>query len=204
MVFWGALDRAENIDAVAVAVSEIVPPLREAVPDFKFYVAGSHSEAVASVTDGVPNVVRTGFVDDIGSFLSGMQMALLPIRLGAGIKVKTLECMAAGVAVVTTPVGAEGINATHGAHFLIGDTPQKLARYAKQLLRSPEEARQMGERARTWFESEYDFGRPMAVLESFLVANVGRTANRESSDPCSTGVCHARPKGKYAATKTLE
>jgi polysaccharide biosynthesis protein PslH len=204
VVFWGALDRAENIDAVAVALSEIVPPLREAVPDFKFYVAGSHSEAVASVTDGVPNVVRTGFVDDIGSFLSGMQMALLPIRLGAGIKVKTLECMAAGVAVVTTPVGAEGINATHGAHFLIGDTPQELARYAKQLLRSPEEARQMGERARTWFESEYDFGRPMAVLESFLVANVGRTANRESSDPCSTGVCHARPKGKYAATKTLE
>jgi glycosyltransferase involved in cell wall biosynthesis len=128
----------------------------------------------------VPNVVRTGFVDDIGGFLSGMQIALLPIRQGAGVKVKTLECMAAGVAVVTTPVGAEGINAVHGVHFLIGETPQELAKYVIQLLRNPEDARQMGECARAWFESEYDFGRPMTVLETFLAENARSTAKRET------------------------
>jgi glycosyltransferase involved in cell wall biosynthesis len=111
--------------------------VRERVPDFKFYVAGSRSEEVASITDGVPNVTRTGFVDDIGGFLSEMQVALLPIRQGAGVKVKTLECMAAGVAVVTTAVGAEGIPATHGVHFLIGETQEDLAKLTIQLLLRP-------------------------------------------------------------------
>jgi glycosyltransferase involved in cell wall biosynthesis len=204
VVFWGALDRSENTDAVAYALREIFPHVREAVPSAKFYIAGSNSEAVASMTDGAPQVIRTGFVRDVSAFLSSMQVALLPLRQGAGIKVKTLECMAAGVAVVTTPVGAEGIAAAHGVHLLIGETAQELASYTERLLRRPEEARQMGERARDWFASEYDFGRPMAGLESLLVANTRRTPKRESSGSCTTGVCQDQPSGQYAATKTIE
>ena len=204
VVFWGALDRAENIDAVKLAVREIVPRVRELVPDFRFYVAGSHSEAVASITQGVPNVIRTGFVDDIGGFLAEMQVGLLPLRQGAGIKIKTLECMAAGVTVVTTPVGAEGIAAAHGVHFLVGETAQELASYTARLLLRPEETRQMGEHARAWFASEYDFGRPMAVLESSLVANTGVIARRSPSGSRTIGVCQDEPNGQYTATKTIE
>ena len=127
-----------------------------------------------------------------------------PLRQGAGIKIKTLECMAAGVAVVTTPVGAEGIAATHGVHFLIGETAQELTSYAARLLRWPEEARQMGERARDWFASEYDFDGPMAAFEHFLVANSGRIAKRESSSLCAIGVCQDQPNRQCAATKIIE
>lgn len=171
IVFWGALDRKENADAVAIAVREILPRVRKVVPDFQFFVAGSHSEAVAAITDGAPNVTRTGFVEDIGDFLRGIQVALLPLRQGAGIKIKTLECMAAGVAVVTTPVGAEGIAANPGVHFLIGESPEDLANSTIRLLRAPEDAREMGARARAWFASEYDFERRLQVLESYLVTN---------------------------------
>jgi len=204
VVFWGALDRAENVDAVALAVHDIIPRVRDAVPDFRFYVAGSRSEKIRSITDGLPNVIRTGFVDDICGFLSGMQVGLLPIRQGAGVKIKTLECMAAGVAVVTTPMGAEGIAASHGVHFLIGETAEELASYTVRLLNRPEEARQMGERARDWFASEYDFGRAMAALEYFLVANAGRIAKRESSSSCAVGVCQDQPNRQCAAAKTIE
>jgi len=203
VVFWGALDRPENTDAVAFALREIFPGVREAVPSARFYVAGNNSEAVASITDSVPQVIRTGFVEDIGSFLSRMQVALLSLRQGAGIKAKTLECMAAGVAVVTTPIGAEGIGATHGVHLLIGETAQELARYTLRLLSRPEEARLMGERARDWFESQYDFDRSMAALESLLVANTQGVAKSESSGSCMTGVCQDRPNGQYSATKTI-
>src|SRR5262245_26562678 len=181
IVFWGALSRRENIDAVALAVREIVPRVRETVPDFKFHVAGSCSERVASITDGVRNVTRTGFVDDIIGFLSEMQVALLPLRQGAGVKIKSLECIAAGVAVVTTPVGAEGIAATPGVHFLIGETSEELAQLTLQLLLRPDDARKMGERARAWFVSEYDFGRPMAALESFLLANAKGVIEHEAN-----------------------
>jgi polysaccharide biosynthesis protein PslH len=204
VVFWGALSRTENIDAVAFAVREIVPRVREKVPDFKFYVAGSGSEGVVSITDGVPNVTRTGFVDDIGGFLSEMQVALLPLRQGAGVKVKTLECMAAGVAVVTTTVGAEGIAAAHGVHFLIGETPEELAKLTIQLLLRPEDARQMGERARAWFTSEYDFGRSMAALESFLLANTNTAAKREATGLCATAVCQDQTNAQHTATNRIE
>src|SRR5258708_18827861 len=203
-VFWGALDRNENADAIAFAVRDILPGVRQVVPEFKFFVAGSHSEAVAPITDGVPNVIRTGFVDDIGGFLAGMQVGVLPLRQGAGIKIKTRECLAGRVSGVTTPVGAEGIAATHGVHFLIGETAQELTSYAARLLRWPEEARQMGERARDWFASEYDFDGPMAALEHFLVANSGRIAKRESSSLCAIGVCQDQANRQCAATKIIE
>jgi glycosyltransferase involved in cell wall biosynthesis len=193
VVFWGALDRSENADAVAYALREIFPRVREAVPNAKLYIAGNRSETVASITDGAPQVIRTGFVANIEEFLSRMQVALLPLRQGAGIKVKTLECMAAGVAVVTTPVGAEGIAAAHGVHLLIGETAEELASHTVRLLHRPEEARQMGERARDWFASVYDFDRPMAVLESLLVANTRGIAKRESSGSCTTEVFQDQP-----------
>jgi len=193
VVFWGAMDRSENADAVAYALREIFPSVREAVPSAKFYIAGNNSESVASITDGAPQVIRTGFIPDISTFLSGMQVALLPLSQGAGIKVKTLECMAAGVAVVTTPIGAEGIAAAHGVHLLIGKTAEELARHTVRLLRRPEEARQIGERARNWFASVYDFDRPMAVLESLLVANTQAIAKRESTGSSTTEVHQDQP-----------
>jgi glycosyltransferase involved in cell wall biosynthesis len=204
VVFWGALDRIENSDAVAYALREIFPRVHEAVPSAKFYVAGNNSEAVATMTDGAPQVIRTGFVRNIGAFLSRMQVALLPLRMGAGIKAKTIECMAAGVAVVTTPIGAEGIAAAHGVHLLIGETAEELVSCVVRLLLRPEEACQMGERARDWFASEYDFDRHMGVFESLLVAKTLEIAKRESPGPCATGVCQDQLNGQYAATKSFE
>jgi len=205
VVFWGALDRAENIDAVGLAVREIVPRVREAIPDFKFYVAGSRSEAVSSITDGVPNVMRVGFVDDIAGFLSGMQVGLLPLRQGAGVKIKTLECMAAGVAVVTTPVGAEGIAAKPGVHFLIGESSDELANSTIRLLRAAEDAQGMGERARAWFASEYDFERPLHALESYLATNT--QAHKPRCELMPHGGARILPEQsarEYVAPKTIE
>ncbi len=202
IAFWGALDRFENTDAVAFALREIFPRVREAVPSAKFYIAGNSSETVASITDGVPRVIRTGFINNIGEFLSRMQVALLSLRQGAGIKAKTLECMAAGVAVVTTPIGAEGIAARSGVHLLVGETAQELASHTVRLLSRPEEARQMGERARDWFASEYNFEQRMSGLESLLVES--RTAARESSGSHTNDVCRDQPNGQYVATKEIE
>ena len=204
IVFWGALDRPENTDAVAYALREIFPRVREAVPKVKFYIAGNNSQGIASITDGVPQVIRTGFIKNIGPFLSGMEVALLSLRQGAGIKVKTLECMAAGVAVVTTPIGAEGIAAAHGVHLLIGETAQELASYTVQLLCKPEEARQMGGRARAWFASEYHFDKHMAAFEALLVASTQGIAKGESSSLPTSNVCQDEHNGQYIATNIIK
>ena len=169
VVFWGAMNRSENVDAVRFAITEIVPRIRAQVPEFRFVVAGSHGDSVRELREFQhPNVVVTGYVEDIHGLLSRMQVALLPLRLGAGIKVKTLECMAAGVAVVTTPIGIEGIGGMHGNDYLLGESPDELASHVVRLLNSPPECEALGESARKMVRSEHQFAASLEKFCSFL------------------------------------
>jgi glycosyltransferase involved in cell wall biosynthesis len=181
IVFWGAMDRRENVDAVEFAVREILPRIQATFADFKFLIAGSHSEQLASLSRQNKSVHLTGFIEDIGFFLGSMQVALLPMRLGAGIKLKTLECMAAGVAVVTTPAGIEGIGGMRGKHYLLGETPEELASQVVRLLNSPEERIAIGVSGSELVRSEHDFAASMGRLNSFLgEMNDERQANMPS------------------------
>jgi glycosyltransferase involved in cell wall biosynthesis len=184
IVFWGAMDRRENVDAVKFAVREILPRVQATFADFKFFVAGSHSEKLAGLNQLGGSVRLTGFVNDIASFLGSMQIALLPMRLGAGIKLKTLECMAAGVAVVTTPVGIEGIGGMQGKHYLLGETPDELASHVVRLLNSPDERAAIGVKGSELVRAEHQFAASMRRLDSFLVKMRGRRQAYMSSRPC--------------------
>jgi glycosyltransferase involved in cell wall biosynthesis len=133
-------------------------------------------------------------VPDLQACLSRMQIALLPLRLGAGIKIKVLEAMAGGLPVVTTPVGAEGINAQQGVHFLVGNTAEELARHTIVLLQNPGLRAQVGERAREFIRGNYDFEKSARDFEWALLQRLserqfraGRTGGLASRD--EAGLC---------------
>jgi glycosyltransferase involved in cell wall biosynthesis len=169
VVFWGAMNRSENVDAIRFALSDIFPKIHAQVPECCLYVAGSHSDSLHELkVSRAVNVVTTGYVEDIYGFLSRMQVALLPLRMGAGIKVKVLECMAAGVAVVTTPVGIEGVGGLHGKHYMLGQSPDELASHVVRLLNSPVECEALGARAQELVRSEHQFVASMEKFCSFL------------------------------------
>ena len=153
----GAFDRGENRDALKYCIQEILPLVRRENPTFKFYVAGSGCERVRRLTRGFDDIVVAGFVENLPLFLSKMEIALLPLRRGAGVKVKMLECMAAGLSVVTTAVGAEGIGGKHGLHYLLGDTPKELACHTVRLLKDQGLAEALGDKARELLVKECDF-----------------------------------------------
>jgi polysaccharide biosynthesis protein PslH len=178
IIFWGAMDRPENIDAVRWAANEILPEIHRSVPHAKLYIAGNYGERLASEFAGREDIVITGFVQDVGALMSRMELALLPMRLGAGIKIKTLECMAAGLPVVTTSVGEEGISGTHGAHYSVAETADDLARYAILLLQSRSEADEMGRRAREFILESRSFSKSMNVLEHALIEAVAPRPRR--------------------------
>jgi glycosyltransferase involved in cell wall biosynthesis len=77
-------------------------------------------------------------VDDVRSAIAGGSVCIVPLRMGGGTRLKILEAMALGVAVVSTSKGAEGLDVTHGEHLLIADTAEAFAEATVQLLRSPE------------------------------------------------------------------
>jgi polysaccharide biosynthesis protein PslH len=174
MIFFGAMDRAENVDAARWAANELLPKIRRSAPHARLYIAGNRGEQIASEFVGRDDIVITGFVQDVGALMSRMELALLPLRLGAGIKIKTLECMAAGLPVVTTSVGEEGIGGTHAVHYCVAETADDLARHAIHLLESPSEAQEMGSRAKEFVTKNRRFSERMQSLEDALVDAVAQ------------------------------
>jgi len=168
IAFLGAFDRSENRDALEYGIREVLPLIRREYPDFKFYIVGSHSERMKSLAKEASDIVVCGFVEDLAGFLSSMQLALLPLRFGAGIKVKMLECMASGLAVVTTEVGAEGVGGESGVQYFVGNSAQELADRTIQLLRNPTLAWSMGESARNLVLEEFNFGEALERLWSLV------------------------------------
>lgn len=195
IVFAGAFDRRENVDAVVFAATEILPRVAAQFPQCAFHLAGAACEKLPKQIVQRPGVRVEGFVPDLQAYLSHMQIALLPLRLGAGIKIKVLEAMAAGLAVVTTPVGAEGIEAQDGVHFLVGTRAEELARHTIVLLQNPGVRAQMGERAREFIQSNYDFERSARNFEWTLlellnerqsrVLRAGGLASRDEAALCT-------------------
>lgn len=169
VVFWGAMNRSENIDAVRFALREIFPIVRNTVSGAQFIVAGNQSEKLRELRNfRGSGVTGVGYIANIPDFLSSMQIALIPLRLGAGIKIKTLECMAAGVAVVTTPVGIEGVGGQPGKDYLIGETASQLAEHVIRLLRHADDRVQIASNGRNLIRTEHQFELSMRRLDSFL------------------------------------
>lgn len=108
LLFWGAMNRTENEDAILWFLEKIYPTLKQSRPNIKLYIVGnSPSEKVQKFQSA--NIVVTGFVDNPIEYFEQATLAIAPLRLGAGIKIKVLESLAAGLKVISTEVGAEGI-----------------------------------------------------------------------------------------------
>ena len=114
--------------------------------------------------DGVTVV---GEVPDAGYFIAGKQINVVPLLSGSGIRVKIIEAMAAGKAVVTTTVGAQGIDYTEGENLLVADTPAQFAAQIKRLVDDQEYCHSVGEAAARLVAEHYDVKRLTAQLLQF-------------------------------------
>jgi polysaccharide biosynthesis protein PslH len=142
IVFCGSMDWLPNTDAVLYFLAEILPLIRTQLPHATFTIAGRSPEAsVIKAAQETPGVTVTGKVDDMRPYLWGSRISVVPIRIGGGTRLKIYECFAAGLPVVSTTIGAEGLRYTQGSDILIADAPQAFADACIHLL-SDESARQ--------------------------------------------------------------
>ena len=126
IVFIGSYQHRPNISAVMYFVSEIMPLLRIRLPSVCFYVVGSKvtPEIQALATE---DVIITGFVEDLNSFLDKMRISVAPLLYGAGIKGKIGSAMAVGLPVVATPLAVEGMSLSDGENILVADGAEAFA-----------------------------------------------------------------------------
>ncbi len=127
LVFVGNYKHDPNEDAVLYFARDIFPLIKKEVPGIKLYVVGNSPtppvEALAS-----DDIVVTGFVPEVTPYLLDSRVFVVPLRYGAGLKGKIGEALAAGIPIVTTSIGAEGMNLVHSKNAMIGDTPEDFAR----------------------------------------------------------------------------
>ena len=108
LLFWGQMSRQENVDAARWFVEAVLPRIRVMHPGVRLLIAGAApAEGVRSLAGNGVEVL--GFVEDPVTLFERVGVAVAPLRLGSGIKIKVIESLAAGIPTVATPVGAEGV-----------------------------------------------------------------------------------------------
>ena len=165
IVFSGNLEYAPNIQAVRFFHGEIWPALRSRWPVLKWKIVGKHPEAIQALVGGDPRIELTGFVEDAVTALGTAKVAVVPVLAGSGTRVKILESWAAGTAVVSTSLGAAGLEARDGEQLLLADDPGSFAGAVSQLLASPGRRKEMGNAGRKFYEEHFTWPAAWRSLE---------------------------------------
>jgi glycosyltransferase involved in cell wall biosynthesis len=154
VVFVGAMFRPENDQAAKWLVSEIWPLVAAEVPEGRLLIVGSGPSAeLEEMSRESPGVQTLGFVPDLLAVYRSASVAIAPLVVGAGIKLKVIEALASGVPVIATPVGAEGLPSQIFPG--VSDDPRELARLMVDLLRDAKMRRLFGAFGRRWAESAH-------------------------------------------------
>jgi glycosyltransferase involved in cell wall biosynthesis len=146
LMFLGSMDWEANIDAVEYMCRDIWPVVLAKVPDARFRIVGRnpHPRVVKLASESVE---VTGTVPSVVDHLKQAAVVVVPLRIGGGTRLKIFEAMAAGRAVVSTSIGAEGLDVTSGDDVIIADDPKAFADAVVGLLRDPARRRALGVRA---------------------------------------------------------
>jgi glycosyltransferase involved in cell wall biosynthesis len=174
MAFVGQMGWFPNRDGVEWFLHDILPRILAARPDARFVVIGRHGGL--KVPDGVADRVQlAGFVPDLRPLLHDSAVYVVPLRVGSGTRLKVLEAMALGKAIVTTALGSEGIALRDGESALFADDADGFARAVIALLDAPATRLRLAAAARSCAESHYGWDAIGARLQGRYAALLAST-----------------------------
>jgi polysaccharide biosynthesis protein PslH len=161
LVFSGNMEYQPNQQAVRWFHGSIWPKLRSRFPGLRWRLVGMNPEAVRHVVCGDPRIELTGAVEDAMSEIGKAQLAVVPLLAGSGTRIKILEAWAAGTAVVSTTIGAEGLPGC----LRIADSAEEFERAVAELLGDPRERQRLADAGRITYEMRYQRQAGWSVLD---------------------------------------
>ncbi|HEX2911360.1 MAG TPA: glycosyltransferase [Chloroflexia bacterium] len=170
LVFTGTMDFRPNIDAVSWFAREVWPLVRAARPQARFLIVGRRPAPEVEVLKELPGIIVTGEVPDARPYIRQSSLYVVPMRMGGGVRYKVLEALAMGKAVVSTTMGADGINLEAGREAVIApENSQEFSQAILTLLADPARRAALGKQGRTFVESHFDWRNIVPQIDSVLL-----------------------------------
>ena len=157
VLFLGNFQHLPNLDAIDYLIAEIWPRVRARRPEARLTVVGAHVPERLGRWDGRDGVEIVGAVPEVLSSYQRHRLLVAPIRAGSGTRLKILEAMACELPVVSTSLGAEGIDVRSGEHLLIADAPEQIADAVVRLLADDGLRDRLAAAGRRLVEERYDW-----------------------------------------------
>ena len=213
IAFVGGFQHPPNVDAVRWFLADIYPLLREVAPELEFHIVGSKPTAEILAID-LPGVTVHGFVEDLDAFLDERVATVVPLKYGAGIKGKIGSSLAAGVPVISTSLGAEGMGLVPETDILLADTPQAFVAQILRLIGDEALWNRLSEAGRDFVERNYSsrvtrerllrlFAKSGVTPFSGICPITGRFENRRFTGGSTTDMLCAIPDGPNASERVL-
>jgi glycosyltransferase involved in cell wall biosynthesis len=176
LLFQGGMDWYPNRDAVEHFVRKVLPRVRVPYPETRLIVAGRNPPIkFVEQFRSDAGIDFTGTVPDMRPYLAAASVVIVPLRVGGGTRIKILEACGAGRPVVSTRLGAEGLDLTPGKEIAVADDPDEFAYAIIQLLQNPDQTQTMVDSARAAVVERYNCETLRRSLEA-VISNMPRTS----------------------------
>lgn len=168
LIFNGSITYSVNFEAAAYFIHQILPLIQARRPQVRLLITGKVTPALIQVLPKNEGVIFTGFLDDIRPTLFRAWANVVPLTIGGGTRLKILEAMAAGLPVISTSIGAEGLEVEPGRDLLLADRPEAFARAVLEVLGSSALRNQLAQNGRRAVETRYDWGTINQAFHNYL------------------------------------
>ncbi|MFT5105480.1 MAG: glycosyltransferase involved in cell wall biosynthesis [Verrucomicrobiales bacterium] len=163
--FLGSMDWMPNIEAVQWFVKDIFSTVKTKTPDSHLLVIGRRPPAsIKAMGENDSQIEVTGTVDDVRPYLARCAFLIVPLLSGGGTRIKIMEALAAGVPVVSTSIGAEGLGLVDGEHLLIADSAEDFAAAVSRMAADPAMRKRLSAGGSALARAEYGWARATAIF----------------------------------------
>ena len=182
LIYMGTMWYEPNRDAVRYFYQEVMPLVKADFPDVNLVIVGEQPKAEMEFYAKKIDVTLTGYVEDIRPYLSQAAVCIVPLRMGSGTRIKILVAMAAGVPVVSSSIGCEGLEVEEGKNIAIANNPYDFKEKISRFLQDRDYRDQIASEGRILIENRYSNEIGMEILKAYW-NNLSRTLEKVTSEP---------------------
>jgi sugar transferase (PEP-CTERM/EpsH1 system associated) len=196
LVFTGSMDWLPNEDAIRYFTEEILPLVKQQIPDVTLTVVGRNPySSLLELAKRNPSIEVTGRVDDVRPYMERAAAYVVPLRIGGGTRLKIYEAMAMEKALISTTIGAEGLPLKDGIELLLADSAESFAKAVVSVLQNSEFARMLGTNAAKTVRADFGWERVAQRFAEICEQTLNATSVRNSV---------SSPSISYAADALIE